>query len=299
MRHLNYTHLLYFWTVAREGSIATAAESLNLTPQTISGQIKLLEESVGSPLFVRAGRGLVITETGQLVKQYADEIFALGAELTHRVKTDQALVPNVLNIGIVDSIPKLIGLRIIEPVLSMQEKMRVVCRQGSLEELLGQLGVHRLDVIVSDRPLSPGMNVKAYSHTLGETTVSLFCHQSIANVYTSDFPDCLQGAPFLMPVNESAVRRALEQWMDSYEIHPDIVVECEDSALLKAFGEAAYGVFPAPTAIKEEICSMYDAEMVAELDTVAEKFYAISPERKLKHPAVLEVINNSRDRLFS
>ncbi len=291
--------MLYFWTVAREGSIATASEVLNLTPQTISGQIKLLEESIGSPLFVRAGRGLVITETGQLVKQYADEIFALGAELTHRIKTDQTLVPNVLNVGVVDSIPKLIGLRIVEPTLSMDEKMRVVCRQGSLEELLGQLVVHRLDVIISDRPLSPGMNVKAYSHALGETSVSLFCHESIAENYTSNFPQCLQNAPFLLPVNESAVRRGLEQWLDAHELHPDIVVECEDSALLKAFGEHAYGVFPAPTAIKEEICNMYGAVMLAELESVQEKFYAVSPERKLKHPAVLEVINNSRDSLFS
>ncbi|MGD8418456.1 MAG: LysR family transcriptional regulator, partial [Pseudomonadales bacterium] len=172
MRHLNYTHLLYFWTVAREGSIAKASQVLHLTPQTISGQLKLLEQAVGEPLFDRVGRGLALTDTGQVVNQYADEIFTLGAELTRRVKSSQALVPNTLDVGIVSSIPKLIALRVLEPALDLEDPIKIVCHQGDLDRLLGELAVHRLDLVVSDRPIPPGINVKAYNHALGESQIS-------------------------------------------------------------------------------------------------------------------------------
>lgn len=298
MRHLNYTHLLYFWTVAREGSIAKASEVLNLTPQTISGQIKLLEDAVGNPLFSRAGRGLALTETGRVVSQYADEIFTLGAELTHRVKSQQALIPTTLNVGVVDSIPKLIALRILEPAFNLDEPMRVVCREGSLDRLLADLAIHRLDVVISDRGLPAGTGVKAYAHSLGDCSASFFAHESIAEKYSENFPHCLDGAPMLLPVSESAVRRALDQWFDEYGIRPSVVAEFEDSALLKAFGEAAMGVFPAPTAIAAEISSMYHSVCLGEADSIKEAFFAISPERKLKHPAVLELTEHSRRKLF-
>lgn len=188
MRHLNYTHLLYFWTVAREGSIAKASQVLHLTPQTISGQLKLLEEAVGEPLFNRVGRGLALTETGQVVNQYADEIFMLGAELTQRVKSKQALIPTTLNVGIVNSIPKLIAQRVLKPILSLSDPVRIVCHEGDLERLLGELAVHRLDLVISDRSIPTGMNVKAYNHTLGSSPISFFAHRSIAKKYQQNFP---------------------------------------------------------------------------------------------------------------
>ncbi|MDA0977732.1 MAG: transcriptional activator NhaR [Proteobacteria bacterium] len=297
MRHLNYTHLLYFWSVAREGSVTAAAEVLNLTPQTISGQIKLLEETIGEPLFNRVGRGLALTETGQVVRQYADEIFMLGAELTQRVKSQQTLVPSTLNVGVVDSIPKLVALRVLEPVFSLEDPVRIVCREGPLDTLVAELAIHRLDLVISDRPLSPGIGVKAFSHLLGESGISLFAHKSIAKQYRKDFPACLQGAPVLLPI-ESPMRRALDEWFDSKDINPTIIAEFSDSALLKAFGEAGYGIFPAPTAIAEEVSSMYHAVSLGECD-VTERYFAISPERKIRHPAVLVVTESARQRLFS
>ncbi len=299
MRHLNYTHLLYFWTVAREGSIARASEVLNLTPQTISGQIKLLEDAVGSPLFNRVGRGLALTETGHVVKQYADEIFTLGAELTHRVKSRQALMPTTLNVGVVDSIPKLVALRILEPAFNLETPIRVVCREGDLEKLLADLAMHNLDLVISDRGIAPGTGVKAYAHILGESDVSFFAHKSIARKYKKDFPACLNEAPMLLPVTESAVRRAIDSWLEDHDIRPNVVAEFEDSALLKAFGEAAVGVFPAPSAIAEEVSSMYHSVLLGHVETVTESFFAISPERKLKHPAVLKITEHSRSQLFN
>ncbi len=299
MRHLNYTHLLYFWTVAREGSIARASEVLHLTPQTISGQLKLLEEAVGEPLFNRVGRGLAMTETGQVVNQYADEIFMLGAELTQRVKSKQALIPTTLNVGIVNSIPKLIALRILEPALGLEDPLRVVCREGDLERLLGELAVHRLDLVISDRSIPTGINVKAYNHPLGDSGVSFFAHTSIAAKYQENFPQCLDAAPILLPANESPMRRVLEDWFDNAEINPRVVAEFDDSALLKAFGEAALGVYPAPTAIADEVCSMYHSVELGKVDSVRESYFAISPERKLKHPAVLQITERAREKLAS
>lgn len=299
MRHLNYTHLLYFWTVAREGSVARAAEVLSLTPQTISGQIKLLEETIGHPLFHRVGRGLALTETGEVVRQYADEIFTLGAELTHRVKTEKAFVTTTFNVGIVDSIPKLIALRILEPAFKLEESLKVVCVEGSLDKLLADLAIHRLDLVISDRSLPSGMGVKAYSHPLGDCTVSFFASKSIARKYRQKFPESLNDAPTLMPMSESAVRRNLDEWFDQNNIRPNVIAEFSDSALLKAFGEAGFGIFPAPTAISNEISSMYHASCLGEISTVSEQFFAISPERKLRHPAVVALTEHSRNRLFT
>lgn len=299
MRHLNYTHLLYFWTVAREGSIARASEVLHLTPQTISGQLKLLEQAVGEPLFERVGRGLALTDTGQVVNQYADEIFMLGAELTQRVKSSQALIPTTLNVGIVNSIPKLIALRVIEPALSMEDPVKVVCREGDLDRLLGELAVHRLDLVISDRPIPTGTNVKAYNHPLGESHISFFAHRSIARKYQKRFPQSLDGAPMLLPIQGSPLRRGLDDWFDSIDISPLIMAEFDDSALLKAFGEAAIGVYPAPAAIAEEVASMYHSVELGAVENIRESFYAISPERKLKHPAVLQITEHARATLLN
>jgi LysR family transcriptional activator of nhaA len=298
MRHLNYTHLLYFWTVAREGTITRASEVLHLTPQTISGQLKLLDEAVGEPLFSRVGRGLVLTETGQVVKQYADEIFMLGAELTQRVKSKQALIPTSLNVGIENSIPKLVALRILEPALEMEEPVRIVCKEGDLERLLGDLALHRLDLLITDRPIPAGTSVKAYNHPLGDSGISFFAHKSIAQRFRRGFPESLDNAPMLLPALESPLRRSLEDWFDAIQVRPRVLAEFDDSALLKAFGNAALGVFPAPAVITEQVLSMYHARLVGQVDTIQESYYAISPERKLKHPAVVQITENARRALF-
>ena len=297
MRHLNYTHLLYFWTVARDGSIARAAETLHLTPQTISGQLKLLEEAVGEPLFNRIGRGLALTETGRVVNQYADEIFQLGAELTQRVKSKQALLPTTLNVGVVNSIPKLVALRVIEPSLDLEDPVRVVCREGDLDFLLGDLAVHRLDLIISDHPLPSGSNVKAYNHALGESDISFFAHKSIAKRFRK-FPENLDDAPMLLPLANSPLRRSLDDWFERENVTPRVIAEFDDSALLKAFGEAGVGVFPAPTAIAEEVCSMYHSKILGRATDIGERYFAISPERRLKHPAVLAITETARKRLL-
>lgn len=298
MRHLNYAHLQYFWTVAKEGSIARASEVLHLAPQTISGQLKLLEETIGDPLFQRVGRGLVLSETGHLVKQYADEIFALGAELTQVVREKKPGRAGVLNVGIVNSIPKLIAYRILKPATELDEPVRIVCREGDLEPLLGELAVHRLDLLLSDRPIPPGLNVRAYNHLLGESSISFFVRRSLAKKYVKTFPQSLDGAPVLLPAHSSPVRRSLNDWFDAIDVNPRIVAEFDDSALLKVFGEAGSGVFPAPSAIRDAVVTMYHARCIGDVSAVKEAFFAISPERKLKSPVVRTLTETARSSLL-
>lgn len=299
MRHLNYNHLFYFWNVAREGSIARAAEALHLTPQTISGQLKLLEDRVGAPLFQRVGRGLALSETGQLVREYADEIFSLGAELAQRVRSEQPHSPTALHVGIVDSIAKLIAYRLLEPALVLEAAVRVVCHEADLDRLLGDLAVHRLDLVLSDRPLPARLSVKAYNHPLGESGITLFAQKRLAARYARSFPRSLHGAPLLLPLAGSPLRRALDDWFERVGVSPSVVAEFDDSALLKAFGEAGAGIFPAPSVIAAQVEHMYHARVIGEVDGVAESYYAISPERKLKHPAVMRITEVARSLVFS
>ena len=299
MRHLNYNHLLYFWTVAKEGSIAKASETLHITPQTISGQLKLLEDAVGEALFRRVGRGLALTETGQVVNLYADEIFSLGAELTQRVQNKMTGLPAELNVGVANAIPKLIAFQILAPSLELDEHIRIICKEGELDQLLGDLAVHRLDLVISDRQVPTGLNVKAYNHKLGDSDISFFAQKRIAAKYARDFPASLHGAPMLLPVKDNVMRRSMEDWFDQNDIVPNVVAEFEDSALLKAFGEAGIGIFPAPSAITEQIQQMYHSKSIGVVEQVKESYYAISPERKLKHPGVLKITEDARTRLFS
>jgi LysR family transcriptional activator of nhaA len=299
MRHLNYNHLQYFWTVVREGSIAKASEALHLTPQTISGQLKLLEEAIGEPLFHRVGRGLVPNETGQTVYQYADEIFLLGAELTQRVKSRDHAAPLTVHVGVVNSIAKLISYRIIEPALHLEEQLKVVCTEGRLEALLGELAVHRLDLVVSDRPVPTGLNVKAFNHELGKSHIGFFAQPRNAAHLARRFPESLHNADMLMPAHSNALRRTLDDWFDQVGVVPRVVAEFDDSALLKAFGEAGTGIFPAPSAIMEQIERMYHVRQIGIAEEVTESYFAISPERKIKHPAVMSITETARKQLFA
>jgi len=299
LSHLNYNHLLYFWTVAKEGSIAKASETLHITPQTISGQIKVLENAIGVSLFNRSGRGLILSETGRMVNVYAEEIFSLGSELTQTIKNKTVANTKELVVGIVDSIPKLIAYRTIAPCLELDEEIKIVCLEGNLEDLLAQLSVHKVELVLSDRPVPSGLSVKAYNHLLGESKISFFAHNSFADKYRQNFPDSLADAPMLLPLPSSPLRRSLDDWFEDKNISPRIVAEFDDSALLKAFGEAGIGIFPAPDAISDHIEKMYNAERISTLDSVKESYYAISPERKLKHPGVKQITDFARSNLFS
>lgn len=299
MRHLNYSHLQYFWTVAREGSIARASESLHLTPQTISGQLKLLDEAVGQPLFNRVGRRLVLSDMGHVVFDYADEIFSVGAELASVVRGNRAVGPKTLTVGIVSSMPKLIAERIIAPALTGETAVRVRCHESPLEPLLSELAIHRLDLVLSDQPVPDGLNLKAYNHRLGESGMSFFALRRNARRYRNRFPGSLADAPMLLPPPHTALRRQLDDWFADLELFPRIVGEFDDSALLKAFGEAGAGVFAAPMAIEEEICRMYRMAVIGRTDDIKERFYAISAERRLSHPSTVLITDTARSDLFA
>lgn len=297
MRHLNYNHLLYFNTVAREGSIARASEVLHLTPQTISGQIKALEASIGARLFERMGRGLALTETGQAVNQYAEAIFSLGSELAQWVSSGQAGAASVLNVGIVNSIPKLVAHSVLHVAIEEDPPVKLVCRESTLQSLLAELAVHRLDLVLSDRPIPIGFGVKAFNHVLGESAIFFYGQDRLAARYENGFPDSLDGAPVLLPVTGSALRRSLDGWFDQIGVVPNIVAEFDDSALLKAFGEAGAGIFPAPRTIEQELRHTYHVRPIGAAGPVKETYYALSPERIVKQPAVRLITDAARERL--
>lgn len=298
MRHLNYSHLHYFWAVAREGSIAKASQSLHLTPQTISGQLKLLDEAVGQPLFNRVGRRLVLSDMGRVVFKYADEIFSVGAELANVVRSNQTAGPTTLNVGVVNSMPKLIAERIIAPAMMADDPIRVRCHESSLEQLLSELAVHRLDIVLSDQPMPDGLGLKAYNHRLGESGMSFFAAKAGASRLRAKFPQSLNDAPMLLPSQNSALRRRLDDWFESQQLYPRITGEFDDSALLKAFGEAGAGIFAGPTAIEAEICRMYRMAVIGSTAEIRERYYAISPERRLSHPAIVMITDTARSSLF-
>ena len=299
MRHLNYNHLLYFNAVAREGSIAHAAETLHITPQTISGQIKLLEESIGTPLFDRVGRGLVLTETGQAVNRYAEEIFSLGSELSQWVSRQAEGPYTKLIVGIVNSIPTLIAHELLRSVLELEPRVKMVCKEDTMQVLLADLAVHRLDLVLSDQKVPAGLSVRAFNHLLGKSPISFYGARKLAEQYAPGFPQTLEGAPLLFPMPGSALRGSLDAWFENIGITPNIIAEFDDSALLKAFGESGSGIFPAPGAIEQQLQDTYHAHLVGHAGTIKESYYAISPERVLKQPAILHITESARLRLSS
>jgi LysR family transcriptional regulator, transcriptional activator of nhaA len=298
MEWLNYHHLLYFWTVAKEGSIARACEKLSLAQPTISGQLRMLEETLGEKLFAKAGRGLTMTDTGQIVYRYAEEIFGLGRELQDVLKGRPQGRPLRLRVGVSDLVPKLIAYRILQPALAMAETVQLICDEGSSDQLLGELGEHSLDVVISDAPVTSAMPIKAFNHLLGSSTVTLFAAPKLAARHRKHFPQCLDGAPFLLPMEGTTLRRSLEHWFESIDIRPKLVGEFKDRALMKAFGESGAGIFADPTAIDKEIRDHYGVVSIGEIESITERFYAISVERKLKHPAVVAISEQAREDVF-
>jgi len=285
--------------VAREGSIARATRVLQLAQPTISAQIRQLEERLGEKLFERRGRGLALTETGRLVHRYADEIFALGSELLEVMKGRTSDRPRRLSVGVADAVPKLIAHRLLEPALALGAGFQIACHEDHAERLLARLALHELDLVISDAPIGPQVAVRGFSHLLGECGVTIFASAKRAAAYRRGFPGSLDGAPVLLPTPGAALRRALDLWFDSEGVRPRVVGEFEDSALMKVFGQRGAGLFPGPSVIEREICRQYAARVVGRLTAVRERFYAISAQRKISHPAVQAITERARKELFA
>lgn len=289
MDWLNYHHLLYFWTVAREGGITAAAKQLHVTPATLSIQIRELEKSLGVKLFRKEGRTLALTDMGQSVMEYANDIFSTGKELMEMVRGRPTGSPLMLRVGVKDVMPKLVAYKFLEPAIRLDQKTRLICHEGDIDALVANLSVHRLDLVLSDTPLNPSIKVRAYSHLLGESTVEFMGTRDLVNKLKRGFPESLNQAPMLLPMSNTVLRRSLDQWFAENELHPDLCGEFEDSAMLKIAGQYGAGLMPVPSMIAAEVKSMYRVETLGQANGVHERFYAISVERKLKHPAVVAI----------
>lgn len=295
---VNLKHLRYFWAVASHGSIARAAESLYLTPQTISGQLRELEEQMGAKLFHREGRQLVLTETGHLVFSYADEMFRLGLELQDVLAGRTPGSAITVKVGVAMVVPKLLAYRVLEPILRLPDGIRLICHEAPLVDLLADLSVHKLDVVLADSPINPTLNIRAFNHSLGASGITFFGMPVQAAALRADFPASLNGTNMLMPGTGSNLRRSLETWFERQGVEPVIVAEFEDRALMKAFGEGGAGVFTVPTAVEKDVLTKYGVEVIGRTDEVKENYYLISPERRIKHPAVTAITETARSELF-
>lgn len=298
MDWLNYHHLLYFWVAAREGSITKACRLLHLAQPTVSGQIKALEQSLKAKLFDRSGRSIVLTDTGRVVYRYADEIFSLGRELRDAVQGGATGRGLRLNVGVADALPKLLVHRLLQPALSIGADLQVNCIDGEPDRLLAQLALHEFDVVISDVPASPRLGMKSFNHLLGECGVTFFGTRELARRYRRGFPGSLTNAPILLPGGNTSLRRTLDQWFDEQGIRPRVRGEFSDSALLKTFGAVGEGLFVAPSVVESDVRRMYDAVIVGREESVRERFYAITVDKRLKHPAVVALTRAARTRLF-
>ncbi|PMZ97094.1 MULTISPECIES: transcriptional activator NhaR [unclassified Pseudomonas] len=294
---LNYRQLHYFWAVAKTGSIARASEQLNLTPQTISGQISLFEQTWNLELFQRVGRQLELTETGRQALVYAEQMFQIGGELEAMLRAgpqEQIL----FRVGVADVVPKSIVYRLLAPTMELEEVLRINCREDKLERLLADLAIQRLDLVISDSPMPSHLGIKGYSQKLGECGLSFFATQALAERLDRPFPACLDDAPLLIPGQETVLRSRLLRWLAEQQVQPRIVGEFDDSALMQAFGQSGSGIFVAPSVIAEEVCRQYGVHLIGQTEAVNESFYAISVERKVKHPGILAITEGARRELF-
>lgn len=294
MEWMNYHHLLYFWTIAREGSLAKASQELRLSPSAISGQIKVLESSLGEKLFVKSGRRLMLSETGRMVYRYADEIFRLGKDLQDTLKDRPVGRPMRVTVGVADVVPKLITRELLEPALHLKDPVCLVCREDKPDKLLAELALHELDVILMDAPASSLVKVKAFNHLLVECDIVFVASRKLASQYRKSFPSSLHGAPMLLPTENSALRRALDHWFEENDIRPKIMGEFEDNALLNVFGQRGIGLFPAPALIADEVRSQYKVELVGKLKDVRQRFYAVTVERKVMNPAAAAICHEAK-----
>lgn len=299
MEWLNYHHLFYFWSVVKAGSIHKAAVELRISAPAISTQLKVLEDQLGEKLLVRSGRRLVLTDTGRTVFGYAEDIFGLGRELLDVVKNRPTGRPLRLDVGIVDVMPKIVAQALLAPALRIPEPVRIVCREASSDQLLARLATHELDVLLSDAPVDPTLKIRAYSHLLGESGIIFVAAAKSAAHYRRKFPQSLDGAPMLLPTDNTALRRNLDFWFESKQIRPQIIGEFEDYALLRAFGESGAGAFPMPSVVQNQVRRQKGVKTVGMTNEVRIQFYAISAERKLQHPAVVAIRDAAKSELFS
>ena len=295
---INFRHLHYFWVVAKEGSITRASERLGLAVQTVSAQLSQLEKSIGKSLFKPQGRRLVLTEAGALALRYADQIFLLGEQLQDALSATDVEPVMRLTVGISDSLPKLIASRLLDAALALPQRVRLVCYEEQFESLLGKLSVHKLDVMLTDRPVPPGSSLRVFSHLLVETQTSLFGVPALAEKYTADFPGSLMGAPLLLPTRNNAIRARIDHWFDSHDLRPDLIGEFDDNALLHTFGRAGRGMFPAPSVLAADVFEQLGAVPVGPMSEVTEQIYAISNERKIKHPAIEAILKAMHTDVF-
>jgi LysR family transcriptional activator of nhaA len=291
---MNYKHLNYFWTVAHEGSIAKASEKLHITPQTISGQLSLLEKRMGNELFERDGRGLRLTETGRLVLRYADEIFELGKELNDVLRGVPAIGPSEFIVSSASALPKAIVYKMIEPALRIDQDINLTSLEGPIESILADLAIHKVDLVLSDKPVTGALNIKAYNHKLGESGLTFFASPLLAEKYKDNFPHSLNNAPLLLPTKQNEIRQLFDHWLSEKNIYPIIRGQFDDSALMKAFGQAGMGIFFMPSIIADDVCRAFNVKVIGETNEVKQQFYAISAERKVRHPAVAAICDAAK-----
>lgn len=297
---MNLKHLRYFWVTARAGSVAAASQQLHLTPQTVSAQIKLLENDLGTALFQPAGRGLELTEAGRVALSYADDIFALGHDMLLSLRAAGTEKPPAaaFRVGISNALPKSLSHRLLLSLRQLTHPVRLICREGSIEGLLGELALHRIEMVLADRPMPPGLAVRGHSRKLGDSAVAFFAAPSLINPQRK-FPECLDGSPLLLPGQNAVVRSEIDRWLGDSRLSPRVVGEFDDSALMKVFAQAGAGFFPASAIISDEICARYGVVEVGRLDSVRETVWLISTERRIQHPEVRAVLQAARTAVFS
>ncbi|MDP3505015.1 MAG: LysR family transcriptional regulator [Myxococcales bacterium] len=296
---VNFHHLLCFSVVAREGSVSKGAEALGLAQPTVSGKLRALEADLGERLFRRRGRGVELTETGHLVRRYAEDIYSLGQELMDAVHARPSSGPVRFAVGVSDSLPKVTTWKLLEPAFTGLVPLRPVVRVGKTEQLLTELSTHALDLVLADHPIAPGGTVRAFNHLLGECGVTVFAVDALAERFRRGFPRSLDGAPFVLPTTNTALRRSIDSWFDERGFRPVITAEVEDLALLQLLGAKGMGLFAAPSVVEASIRQQYGVRVVGRLELVRERFYAISIDKKLKHPAVVALSRAARTRLFA
>ncbi|ATQ74217.1 transcriptional activator NhaR [Massilia violaceinigra] len=299
MSSLNFKHLRYFWMVAKTGSIAKAATQLHLTPQSISGQLSEFADTLGVELFRRVGRNLELTETGRRILSYAEDIFTTGDELLDLVRDKTFTTTITFRVGCADSVSKLIACRLVEPALKLGEPVKLICREGRLASLVADLAVHRLDLIIADRPMPSHLSVRGFNHLLGESGMTVFATAALAKELGEGFPACLNGAPMLLPGEDFAIHQRVLQWLEKSQVHPRVVGEFDDSAMIKAFGQSGAGVFFAPTVIARQVSDQYRVVPLGRVDSLVEQVYAITTERRMSHPATLAISTMARNTLFA
>ena len=296
---MNFKHLYYFWAAAKAGGIVRAGEQLHVTPQTLSTQIKLLESRLGCRLFRKSGRRLELTEEGRTALRHAEQIFTLGAELEAALQSTRGGQRSVeFRVGIADSVPKAIAYRLIEPALAVPAHVRLICHEGTLEDLLAQMSVHRLDLVIADEAMSKQTSVKAFNHALGTTAMSFFAAPALKRALKGSFPKCLDGAPMLIQGASSAMRQRLDVWLAEHGVRPRLIGEFDDAALMKAFGAEGRGVFMSPTVLEAETCSQYGVKMIGRTSELVEEFFAISVERRITHPCVVAITQAARGQFL-